>query len=61
MKAGKMDPDRWRQIEDLYLAAQNCTPDQRASWLESADPEIRTLVERILKSTAGGYFLDQPI
>jgi eukaryotic-like serine/threonine-protein kinase len=60
MKAEKMNPDRWRQIEDLYQAAQDCTPDQRARLLESADPEIRTLVERTLGTTAIG-FLDRPI
>ena len=61
MKTGKMSPDRWRQIEGLYQAAQDCTPDQCARLLESADPEIRTFVERILKFTADGHFLDRPI
>lgn len=61
MKAGKMNPDRWRQVEDLYQAAQNCTPDQRAALPEWADPEIRDLVERMLGMTADGHFLDRPI
>ena len=56
-----MNPDRWRQIEDLYYAAQDCTPDQRATLLASADPEIRALVVRMLELPADGQFLDRPI
>jgi predicted ATPase/serine/threonine protein kinase len=61
MKAGKMNPDRWRQIEDLYQAAQDCTPDQCATLLASADPEIRTLVVRMLELPPDGHLLDRPI
>lgn len=55
-----MKPDRWRQVVDLYHAAQDCTPDQRAALPGYADPEIRALVERMLGMT-GTAFLDQPI
>jgi hypothetical protein len=43
-----MTPDRWRQIEDLYHAIQNCGPTERAALLECTDPEIRSRVERML-------------
>ncbi len=55
-----MTPDRWRQIEDLYHAAQKCPPDQRAALLEATDPEIRSRVERMLAVESGSQILDQP-
>lgn len=55
-----MTPDRWRQIEDLYYAAQKRHPDERAALMESADPEIRSRVERMLEVKSGGQILDQP-
>ena len=57
--AGKMTPDRWRQIEDLYHAAQNCGPTERAALLECTDPEIRLRVERMLEVEPSGQILDQ--
>ncbi len=54
-----MTPDRWRQIEDLYHAAQKCPPDQRAPLLEATDPEIRSRVERMLAVESGSQLLDQ--
>ena len=55
-----MTPDRWRQIEDLYYAAQKRQPSERAALLERADPEIRSRVERMLEVESGGQILDQP-
>jgi serine/threonine protein kinase len=52
-------PDRWRQIEELYHAAQKCHPNERAALLECADPEIRSRVERMLQVESGGQILDQ--
>ena len=54
-----MTPDRWRQIEDLYHAVQNCGPTERAALLECTDPEIRFRVERMLKVESGSQILDQ--
>jgi len=54
-----MTPDRWRQIEDLYYAAQKCHPNERAALLECTDPEIRFRVERMLAVESGGQILDQ--
>jgi hypothetical protein len=55
-----LTPDRWRQIEDLYQAAQNCAPSERAALLECTDPEIRARVERVLEVESSGRILDQP-
>ena len=55
-----MTPDRWRQIEDLYQAAQRCPPDERAALLEATDPEIRSRVERMLRVESGSQILEQP-
>ena len=55
-----MKPDRWRQVVDLYQAAQDCKPDELAALSENAYPEVRALVERMLSMT-GTAFLDQPI
>jgi len=55
-----MTPDRWRQIEDLYRAAQNCSPAERAALLEATDPEIRSRVQRMLAVESGSQILDQP-
>jgi len=54
-----MTPDRWRQIEDLYHAAQKCAPNERAALLEGTDPEIRSRVERMLELESDGQILDQ--
>jgi predicted Ser/Thr protein kinase/predicted esterase len=55
-----MTPDRWRQIEDLYQAAQKCGPNERAALLEGTDPDIRSRVRRMLEVGSGGGMLDQP-
>ena len=54
-----MTPDRWRQIEDLYHAAQKRHPNERTALLECTDPEIRSRVERMLAVESGGQILDQ--
>jgi len=54
-----MTPERWRQIEDLYHAAQGRSPADRAALLERTDPEIRARVERMLEVESGGQILDQ--
>src|SRR5271154_3620880 len=55
-----MTPDRWRQIEDLYRAARDRVPAERAALLECTDPEIRARVERMLEVESGSQILDQP-
>jgi len=55
-----MTPERWRQIEDLYHAAQERTPADRIALLECTDPDIRARVERMLEVDSGGQMLDGP-
>jgi len=52
-----MTPDQWRQIEELYHAAQKCGPNQRAALLECTDPEIRLRVERMLEVDSDSHIL----
>ncbi len=53
-----MTPERWRQIEGLYHAAQGRSPAERAALLERTDPEIRARVERMLEVESGSEILD---
>ncbi len=55
-----MTPDRWRQIEELYHAAQKCNSNERAALLEGTDPDIRSRVERMLALESSNQFLDLP-
>src|ERR1700683_2208175 len=55
-----MNPERFRQIEELYHAARERTPDQRAALLDQTDPELRREVESLLSRFSGGEFLDRP-
>src|SRR6516164_7385387 len=55
-----MTPERFQQIEDLYHAARDRTPEERAALLAQADPELRREVESLLIEPAGGEFLDRP-
>ena len=43
-----MTPERVRQIEELYHAAREGTPQGRAALLAQADPELRSEVESLL-------------
>jgi len=53
-----MDPERWRQIEDLYSAAVAREPLERSTLLDQADPEVRREVELLLAQE--GSMLDHP-
>ena len=55
-----MTPDRFRQIEELYHAARQRTPEQRAALLSQTDPELRRELESLLAQHAGDEFLDRP-
>lgn len=50
-------PERWRQIENLYNAAQRCAPGERAALFEATDPDIRARVERMLEIESGDQML----
>ena len=53
-----MTPERWRLIEELYQAAQQRGPAERAALLDSSDPEVRSQVERMLAQASDGKILD---
>jgi eukaryotic-like serine/threonine-protein kinase len=54
-----MTPDRWRQIEQLYDAARQCAPSDRAVLLEATDRDIRDRVQRMLEIESGSGILGQ--
>jgi eukaryotic-like serine/threonine-protein kinase len=47
-----MTPERWREVEALYLEARARTPGERAALLASTDPDLRRAVEERLASEA---------
>ena len=55
-----MSPDRFRRIAELYHAAREATPDERAALLAQTDPETRREVESLLSESSGAEFLDRP-
>src|SRR5947199_9027659 len=55
-----MSSERFRRIEELYHAAREATPEQRAALLARTDPELRREVESLLAPGSGGEFLDRP-
>jgi serine/threonine protein kinase len=55
-----MTPSRWQQIEELYHAALECEPGERATFLARADPELRREVESLLAQDSGATPLDHP-
>src|SRR5580704_986882 len=56
-----MTPQRWREIEELYHAAREREPGERAALLEAVDPELRREVESLLVQDASEPgMLDRP-
>jgi serine/threonine protein kinase/Tfp pilus assembly protein PilF len=58
-----MEPERWRQIEDLFHAALDCEPGRRAAFLDSAcagDASLREEIESLLFSYDKGSFTETP-
>lgn len=59
-----MHPVRWREIEELYQAAQGLSQAEQHRLLEHADPELRVIVAGILiqeqTQPEPGSFLDRP-
>jgi Tol biopolymer transport system component/predicted Ser/Thr protein kinase len=53
-----MDPERFKQIEELYHAALESTPEERSALLDRADPEVRREVESLLAQKDS--LLDRP-
>jgi len=55
-----MDPERWRQIEELFHAARECAASDRPALLAQAGPEVRGKVEALLAQEQSGRILDRP-
>ncbi len=58
-----MEPERWRQIEDLFHTALDCEPGRRALFLDAAcagDPSLRTEIESLLSSYEKEGFTETP-
>ncbi len=58
-----MTPERWSKIEELYHAAQEHAPRDRAAFLTAAcngDAELKCEVERLLARDSDGKILDSP-
>jgi serine/threonine protein kinase/tetratricopeptide (TPR) repeat protein len=58
-----MEPERWRQIEDLFHSALNCEPGRRVAFLNSAcagDASLRQEIESLLSSYEKGSFTETP-
>jgi eukaryotic-like serine/threonine-protein kinase len=53
-----MPPERWRQIQELYLAALDLRGEERVALLANAGPEVRHEVEAMLAQPAGSKPLD---
>jgi len=54
-----MTPERFAQIEELYHAARERTPEERVALLEQTDPELRREVESLPGDRSDGEFLDR--
>ena len=48
-----MTPERWRQIEELYLAAVALGGDERSALLAQASSDVRQKVEAMLAQPGG--------
>jgi eukaryotic-like serine/threonine-protein kinase len=55
-----MTPSRWQQIEELYHAALERNPSERAALLARADPGLRREVESLLAQGSGATHLEHP-
>ncbi len=56
-----MEPERWRQIDELFQAALDCDPERRAAFLDSScggDSSLREEIESLLASSADGSFTE---
>ncbi len=55
-----MNPERFRQIEELYNAARTRSVDDRLALLAQADPDLRREVESLLAASVSEEFLGRP-
>ena len=58
-----MEQKRWRQIEAVFEAAQELTPDEHGAFLDRAcagDADLRQEVESLLRAATNTRFLEPP-
>jgi serine/threonine protein kinase/tetratricopeptide (TPR) repeat protein len=58
-----MDPARWKRVEEIYQAAAERKPEERAAFLAAAsagDEDLRREVESLLAQSSGDGMLDRP-
>ena len=58
-----MDPARWRRVEEIYQAAVERKPEERAAFLAVAcggDEDLRREVESLLAQPSADGVLDRP-
>ena len=55
-----MTPERWRQIEELYLRAVELRGEEREALLAQGSPEVRQRVKAMLAQPTGSKLLDRP-
>src|SRR5215471_20250810 len=55
-----MNPERLRQIEELYHSVRERPAEARAELLEKADPELRREVESLLERDGIAGLMDRP-
>jgi eukaryotic-like serine/threonine-protein kinase len=55
-----MTPERWRQIQELYLRAVDLGGEEREVLLAGAGPEVRQRVKAMLAQPSGSKLLDRP-
>ncbi len=53
-----MAPERWRTIEQLYLAAVDLSGEERANLLAQESPDVRQKVEAMLAQPGGSKLID---
>jgi serine/threonine protein kinase len=54
-----MNPERWRQIEELYLRAIDLKGEEREALLAQGSPEVRQRVKAMLAQPTGSKLLDR--
>lgn len=55
-----MSPEKFLRVEELYHAAREGTPEERAALLAQTDPDLRFEVELLLSQPSSGEFLNRP-
>jgi serine/threonine protein kinase len=55
-----VSPERLRQVEELYHALRERSPEDGVELLAQADPELRREVESLLAQHGGEGLLDRP-